>query len=101
MNKTLNAERGTDSQQRMVRRVCKICGDFEDEHHEPDYLEIPAGCVCDWRTWDYYNKTALPPACSEYKGDGKENCQTCEHDEACHTPNNQAQARRTGGVDCK
>lgn len=86
-------DRGTGSQQRLVRRVCKICGDFEDEHHEPDYLEIPAGCVCDWRTWDYDNKTALPPACSEYKGDGKENCQTCEHDKECHTPNDKSDSR--------
>ena len=76
----------TETQSR-GRRVCKICGDFEEDHHDPDWLEIPAGCVCDWRTWDCDNKTKLPIACAEYKGDGKENCQTCEHDQACHTPN--------------
>ena len=65
-------------------RICKICGAKEDEHHEPDWLKIPKGCVCDWRTWDYENRVKLPPACSEYKGDGKENCLTCEHDEECH-----------------
>jgi hypothetical protein len=74
-----------------TRRVCKICGEFEDKHHEPDYLEIPAGCVCDWNTWDTDGKTRLPPACSQYKGDGRQNCETCEHDKECHAPSDQAQ----------
>lgn len=65
-------------------RICKICGDSEDRHHEADWLEIPNGCVCDWRTWDYDGKTKLPSICNEYKGDKKENCQTCEHDYECH-----------------
>jgi hypothetical protein len=68
----------------VVRRVCKICGQSEEEHHDPDWLEIPAGCVCDWGTWDYSGKTTLPPACKEYKGDGQKNCETCEHDKECH-----------------
>ena len=65
-------------------KICKICGEKEDEHHEPDWLEIPKGCVCDIWTWDYKNKVKLPPACPKYKGDGKQNCQNCEHDEGCH-----------------
>ncbi len=52
-------------------RICKICGAKEDEHHEPDWLKIPKGCVCDWRTWDYDNKVKLPSARSKYEGDGK------------------------------
>lgn len=76
-------KRGVDSVKRMVLRVCKICG---DEHHEPDYLEIPLGCVCDWKTWDYDGMTSLPPACDRYEGDGKQNCSKCEHDKACHAP---------------
>ena len=67
-----------------MTRICKICGESEDDHHEPDWLWIPNGCVCDFRTWDYYERSQLPDPCSEYKGDGVENCQTCEHDKACH-----------------
>ena len=68
----------------VVLKVCKICGEFEEAHHEPDYLEIPAGCVCDWRTWDYEKMTALRPVCAEYKGNGKHDCHVCFHDQACH-----------------
>ena len=75
---------GVRSTAQMNTRVCKICGAFEFDHHEPDYLEIPAGCVCDWKTWDYYDKSSLPPACEKYEGDGEQNCEKCEHDKACH-----------------
>jgi hypothetical protein len=68
----------------MSKRVCKTCGVAEEDHHEPDWLELPDGCVCDWRSWDYSNKTVIPPVCGEYKGDGVENCETCEHDKECH-----------------
>lgn len=64
-------------------RICKICGEKEDEHHAPDWLEIPDGCVCDWGTWDF-DMAILPPVCNEYQGDGKENCRTCEHNKDCH-----------------
>lgn len=95
--KDTSGERGGGSLERMVRRICKICGEPEDEHHEPDLLEIPAGCVCDWRTWDYDNRTKLPPACDKYEGDGKCNCQKCEHDAECHAPN--APSSATGKPD--
>lgn len=67
-------------------RICKICGEIEEEHHDPDWLEIPEGCVCDWREWDYDNKTTLPPVCGEYKSNGfaNGNCRVCEHDKECH-----------------
>jgi hypothetical protein len=65
-------------------KVCKICGEKEEEHHEPDWLEIPAGCVCDWREWDYDDKTTLPPICEEHQGDPSKNCTRCEHDKECH-----------------
>ncbi len=65
-------------------KVCKICGVQEDEHHEPDWLEIPDGCVCDWREWNYEDKTTLTPVCEEHQGDPKRNCKRCEHDKACH-----------------
>ena len=70
-----------------MRRVCKTCGEPEETHHEPDWLELPDGCVCEWREWDYHAKTILPPVCGEYKGDGTCNCATCEHDKECHTAN--------------
>jgi len=65
-----------------VRRVCKICGVPEDQHHTAEWREQPDGCVCDPLEWDV---DAIPPACDEYQGDGKQNCTRCEHDKACHT----------------
>lgn len=68
----------------MSRRVCKVCGEFEEDHHIPDWLEIPDGCVCNWREWDFENMKSLPPICEEYKGNGTLNCERCEHDKECH-----------------
>jgi hypothetical protein len=65
-----------------VKRICKVCG--EENHHEPEWLTIPDGCVCDWREWDWGKLDAIPPACAEYVGDGSDNCQRCEHDPDCH-----------------
>jgi len=65
-------------------KICKICGENENTHHEIDLLEIPEGCVCDWREWNYDAMTSLPPICTEYKGDGRSKCETCEHDKECH-----------------
>jgi hypothetical protein len=65
-------------------KVCKICGEKEDEHHSPDWLEIPEGCVCDWREWNYEKMTTLPPVCDEHQGDPNTNCTRCEHDKECH-----------------
>lgn len=65
-------------------RFCKICGDKEEDHHEPDWLEIPKGCVCNWREWDYYKMISVPSVCGKYVGDGNTNCETCEHDLECH-----------------
>ena len=82
----------------MSKRICKICGVSEEEHHDPDWLEIPDACVCDWRGWDYDSMTSLPPICGKYEGDGKHNCTVCEHDLACHerneTANNNEQESR-------
>ena len=67
-----------------LKRVCKICGETEAQHHEPKWLEIPAGCVCNWREWDYHGMDVLPKVCGNYIGDGKMNCRICEHDKECH-----------------
>ena len=67
-----------------MRRVCRVCGVPEDEHHEPEWIEVPDDCVCDPLTWD---KNVIPPPCNEYKGNGITNCETCEHDSECHTAN--------------
>ena len=67
-----------------MKRICKICGEPEDKHHKPDWLEIPDGCVCDWRTWEYEGETALLPICKDYQGDGKQRCLACAHDRECH-----------------
>lgn len=64
-----------------MKRICKICGQAEDEHHEPEWLEPPDGCVCDPLTWDV---SPLPPICEKYKGDGEQNCERCEHEKGCH-----------------
>ena len=67
-----------------MRKICKICGEAEETHHEPRWLEIPDGCVCDWRLWDDDSMTSIPPVCGEYEGYGKRPCMTCEHDKECH-----------------
>jgi len=63
-----------------MKRVCKICGETEQEHHDPDWLEIQDRCVCDWREWDYDKMERLPPVCEEFVGDERYGCQRCEHD---------------------
>ena len=64
-------------------RCCKLCGVWESEHHEPDWIEVPDGCVCDPLEWNI-NLKAVPPVCAEYVGDGRTNCLRCEHDRECH-----------------
>jgi hypothetical protein len=67
-----------------VKRVCKVCGETEENHHEPEWLEIPDGCVCEWREWDWDRFDALPSPCAEYKSDGYGLCRVCEHQPECH-----------------
>ena len=67
-----------------MKRVCRICGVAEDEHHAPEWIEVPDGCVCDPLTWD---NNVIPPPCNEYNGNGTTYCETCEHDRECHTAN--------------
>jgi hypothetical protein len=66
------------------KRICKICGLPDSEHHDPEYIEIPEGCICDIYTWNYEVMNKIPPACSKYVGNGMENCHKCEHDKECH-----------------
>jgi hypothetical protein len=63
-------------------RICAVCGKGECEHHPFMAVNKPEGCVCDPNSWG--DPTNLPPVCDEYKGDGIENCMTCEHDKECH-----------------
>jgi hypothetical protein len=66
-------------------KLCKICGEKFGEHHDHDWIEIPEGCVCDWREWNYEDRNALPPVCTEYNDRGfGGTCGNCEHDKACH-----------------
>jgi len=67
-----------------MAKLCKICGQPEREHHDFLPIEIPEGCVCDSGTWDISD--TIPPVCSEYTGDGINNCEICEHDKECHKP---------------
>jgi hypothetical protein len=78
-----------------MKRVCRFCGEPEDEHHEPEWIEVPDGCVCNPLTWD---KDVIPPSCAEYVGNGRTNCERCEHDKECHTPNNGVTGDAGGGV---
>jgi hypothetical protein len=71
---------------RLEMKVCKICGEIEGEHHEHDWMDIPDGCVCDWREWSYAEMAALPPVCDEHQGNPERNCMRCEHDMKCHKP---------------
>lgn len=65
-------------------KVCKLCGEFEENHHEPAWLEIPDGCCCDWAEWDIVKLTELPPVCESFVDVGGLCCDRCEHDKACH-----------------
>jgi hypothetical protein len=69
------------------KRVCRICGISEDQHHVPDWVRVPDGCVCDIGTWD--SKT-VPKPCGEYQGNGRTHCEVCEHDKACHAGTEQS-----------
>ena len=63
-----------------MKRYCKICGELENDHHTPDWIEVPDGCVCDPMTWE----DNIPAPCEKYAGNGVQNCLKCEHDKACH-----------------
>jgi hypothetical protein len=65
-------------------KICKICGEREEDHHEPDWIEVPDGCVCHPKTWNYETMKQIPPACDNYMGDGNRHCAVCEHDKECH-----------------
>lgn len=64
-------------------RVCKHCGESEEDHHVFEAVLIPKGCKCnpsDWRDLDN-----IPKICDNYAwsiADG--HCGTCEHDKECH-----------------
>lgn len=60
--------------------LCLICGRPEHEHHEYQPRLLPDGCKCDDGTWG----AVIAPICTQYLGDLKGYCQTCEHDKACH-----------------
>ena len=62
--------------------TCSICGRPESEHHEFKAGKKPNTCVCDPGTW--LDPANIPAVCKKYKGDGEENCETCEHDKKCH-----------------
>ncbi len=63
----------------MMVQLCRVCGRPEEEHHEFDAEEMPHGCVCDSATWG-----KVGPICEKYVGNGRTNCERCEHDLACH-----------------
>lgn len=65
-----------------MRRFCVNCMRFEEEACKHEYISVPDKCVCDPGTWNLDKD--IPPACQEYKGDGKQNCEICEHDKECH-----------------
>ena len=62
---------------------CIHCGLEESEHHAFVGKIMPTGCVCDSSGW---LTDKIPSICDEYKGDGYNNCDHCEHDKECHKP---------------
>ena len=62
-------------------RICKICGLPEEDHHIPEWMEVPEGCICASLEWD---TDRIPPICDEYQGNGIQSCRRCEHDIGCH-----------------
>jgi hypothetical protein len=63
-------------------KICIICGQPEDQHHEPEWAEMPPGCVCN--PMDYRDPRNIPPVCDKYEGNGVHSCLKCEHDKECH-----------------
>lgn len=61
-------------------QVCKHCGLQERDHCIFDPKDIPPGCQCNPMEWN----DKIPPPCKKYVGNGETNCETCEHDKACH-----------------
>lgn len=60
---------------------CRICGLTEAEHHDPDWIEQPEGCVCHLATW---NCDVIPPVCDNLREDLTFYCPDCEHSVECH-----------------
>lgn len=67
-----------------MRKVCKICGEDEDAHHEPEWIEVPDNCCCATLEWDLDKLDKIPDVCGEYLGNGTYPCLTCDHDKECH-----------------
>lgn len=65
-----------------MKRVCRICGVQESDHHTPDFINVPDSCVCDIGSWDV-GDAGIPPVCDKYDGNGRK-CRNCEHDKECH-----------------
>jgi hypothetical protein len=67
-----------------MTRLCHVCGDDEDAHHEFTPIIPPKGCVCDPREWG--NPLKIPAICAKYEGEVAEGdlCEKCEHEKACH-----------------
>lgn len=74
----------SDKKTEYTRRVCKQCGVEEGHECIHVWFEIPDGCACDWREWDYEALDRMRPICDKYEGDGNQNCRNCEHDFECH-----------------
>ena len=66
-----------------MKRFCKICGKSEDNHHEPLWIQVPKGCVCDLLSWDE-NLDKIPDPCGKYQGNGFSDCKICGHEKECH-----------------
>lgn len=59
---------------------CIHCGRPESDHCYFVSAKVPAGCKCDYRSWD----ETPGPICASYVGDGTTNCENCEHNKECH-----------------
>lgn len=66
----------------VINQICEKCGEFELDHcvfvPRPD---MPSGCKCDPKSWGDFPSDI----CKEFKGDPKNNCNSCEHDFECHS----------------
>lgn len=66
-----------------MKKICAICGELEEYHHEAEWILVPDECVCNPKEW-FPRDTDIPGVCDEYIGDGVQECRRCEHDKACH-----------------
>ena len=62
-----------------MKKYCKVCGEFEEVHHEFDPV-MPGECICPPGEWG----DEVTEVCAMFEGIDGQACRNCEHDRECH-----------------